>query len=382
MAHGPCAGVKADGSCEVPGFGACAFLGVAGTDWPYARALAMAPSGGPEGPVAGRQPAVAAFLAAAGDRPVIVADLPAAPLSVASLRECAAALAGAADACLLGDHGGARVQFPPSYRARLLAEAGVPTWVGINCRDRNRVAIEGEIAACADAGAVAIHCVTGDHPELGHRPDAAAVFDLDSVGVVALAAAVAARGGGALCSVAHAPAAPPADQRLARLLTKIDAGADVVFVDHCGGPERVATAVVELRATGFAGLVLACVPVVTSAASAAVVASFAGERLPAGYLERIAGAAGQPGAAPVAGAEAAEIEAAGVAEGTELAERMLEIPGVDGVNLSGGAPPGQEAPLAAAMAEISRRILGAAAGPGRRPKQQPVAQTGAGAPRA
>jgi len=386
MAHGPCAGVGTDGSCEVPGFGSCTFLGVDAADWPYTRALAAQAAtrraGDRVAPATGRRPTAAAFLAAAGTRPVVVADLPAAPLSAASLRECAAALAGAADACLLGDHGGARVQFPPSYRACLLAEAGVPAWVGINCRDRNRVAIEGEIAACADAGAVAIHCVTGDHPQLGHRADAAAVFDLDSVGVVALAAAAAARGGGALCSVAHAPAAPPAGRRLARLLTKIDAGADVVFVDHCGGPEPVADAVGELRATGFAGLVLACVPVVTSAASAAVIASFAGDRLPAGYLERISGTTTQPGAAPVTGAEAAEIEAAGIAEGTELAERMLEIPGVDGVNLSGGAPPGQEAALAAAMAEISSRILGAPAGSARRPKQRSVAQTGVGAPRA
>ncbi|MDT3442401.1 methylenetetrahydrofolate reductase C-terminal domain-containing protein [Pseudofrankia sp. BMG5.37] len=399
MTHGPCAGVDTDGSCEVPGFGTCAFLEVDPAGWPYAAAPA-APAG-PAGQVpaasrrdspgspAGRPPRVAEFLAAAATRPVIVADLPAAPLSAASLRASAAALAGTADACLLGDHGGARVQFPPSYRARLLAEEGVPAWAGINCRDRNQVAIEGEIAACADAGAVALHCVTGDHTALGHRADAAGVFDLDSVGVVELAAAAAARSGGPLCSVAHAPAAPPAERRLPRLLAKIDAGADAVFVDHCGGPGPVADAVGELRAAGFTGLVLICVPVVTSAASAAVIASFAGARLPPGYLERITGDAWAPpanGAAGAAGAgiaavtavEAAEIEAAGIAECTELAERMLEIPGVDGVNLSGGAPPGQEAALATAMAEIARRVLGVAAPPGRRGRRRAAAGTGAG----
>jgi hypothetical protein len=181
----------------------------------------------------------------------------------------------------------------------------------------------------------------------------------------------------------------------------------------------VADAVDQLRSAGFAGLVLVCVPVVTSAASAAVVASFAGGRLPAGYLERItgvgwaahtdptapravprppagtesraqaesrapaesrAGARPQVGAVPRVGAgEAAEIEAAGIAEGTELAERMLEIPGVDGVNLSGGAPPGQEAALAAAMAEISRRVLGVAAPAGRRGSDRAAARRGVGA---
>ena len=454
MAHGPCAGVGTDGSCEVPGFGACTFLAVDAAAWPYAGTLGPhrpaaargdAPGqpgrpGQPDGASqqagasqrldasqqadasrqlgasrrggAGRHPRVAGFLAAAAVRPVVVADLFAAPLSAAGLRASAAALAGAADACLLGDHGGARVQFPPSYRARLLAEEGVPAWVGINCRDRNRVALEGEVAACVDAGAVALHCVTGDHPALGHRADAPGVFDLDSVGVVALAAATAGAAG-TLCSVAHAPATPPTDRRLPRLLAKVDAGADVVFVDHCGGPGPVADAVGQLRSAGFAGLVLVCVPVVTSAASAAVVASFAGGRLPAGYLERItgvgwaahtdptapravprppagtesraqaesrAGARPQVGAMPRVGAgEAAEIEAAGIAEGTELAERMLEIPGVDGVNLSGGAPPGQEAALAAAMAEISRRVLGVAAPAGRRGSDRAAARRGVGA---
>ncbi|WP_157488660.1 methylenetetrahydrofolate reductase C-terminal domain-containing protein [Pseudofrankia sp. DC12] len=400
MAHGPCAGVGADGACEVPGFGTCAFLDVAAVDWPYARTLGAAAPGsdGAAATSQERHPAVATFLAAAGTRPVVVADLPTAPLSAASLLASAATLAGAADACLLGDHGGARVQFPPSYRARLLADAGVPAWVGINCRDRNRVAIEGEIAACLDAGAVAVHCVTGDHPALGHRPDAAAVFDLDSVGVVALTAAAAAGGGGALCSVSHAPATPPTDRRLARLLTKIDAGADVVFVDHCGGPGPVADAVGELRAAGFGGLVLACVPVVTSAASAAVVASFAGDRLPAGYLDRITGGtaadwmphanghgpavltAAETAEIETAEIETAEIETAGIAEGTELAERMLEIPGVDGVNLSGGAPPGQEVALAAAMAEIARRVLSASGPPARRRSRGPAARVGTAVP--
>jgi hypothetical protein len=171
-------------------------------------------------------PAASGFLATAAARPVVVADLVAPPLSADGIRACAAELAGFADAVLTGDHPGARVQFPPSYRVRLLADAGVAGWAGINCRDRNRVALEGEIAACADAGAAGVHCVTGDHPTAGHRPDAAAVFDLDSVDLIGLA-----RSSGALCSVAHAPAAPPAGKRLPRLLAKISAGAEVVFVD-------------------------------------------------------------------------------------------------------------------------------------------------------
>jgi hypothetical protein len=247
MAHGPCAGVRADEGCEVPGFGRCSYLDVPDPGWPYPDAplpQLAGPQPAGRGPVTGtslRTPAAAAFLATAAARPVVVADLVAPPPSADgrraadAIRACAAELAGVVDAVLTGDHPGARVQFPPSYRARLLAAEGVTAWAGVNCRDRNRAALEGELAACADAGVAGLHCVTGDHPASGTGPDAVPVFDLDSVGLVALA-----RRTGALCSVAHAPAAPPVGKRLPRLLAKVRAGAEVVFVDHCGGPARVA----------------------------------------------------------------------------------------------------------------------------------------------
>ena len=301
MAHGPCAGVRADGSCEVAGAGRCSYLDVPDHDWPYAGALIPASGAGPLMPEAlmpealmseaarscPRSPAAAGFLATAAARPVVVADLVAPALSADGIRACAAEIAGFADACLTGDHPGARVQFPPSYRARLLADEGVTAWAGINCRDRNRVALEGEIAACADAGVAGVHCVTGAHPASGHRPDAAAVFDVDSIELVELARTAAALPARPLCSVAHAPAAPPATKRLARLLAKVNAGAEVVFVDHCGGAGQLADAVGALRATGFDGLVLSCVPVVTSAGAAEVLASFAADRLPPGYIDAI-----------------------------------------------------------------------------------------------
>jgi len=354
MSYGPCAGVRADWSCEVPGAGRCSYLDVPARDWPYAGALTPAPGDGPPIPEAARSrprsPAAASFLATAAARPVVVADLVAPALSADGLRACAAEIAGFADACLIGDHPGARVQFPPSYRARLLAGEGVTAWAGINCRDRNRVALEGEIAACADAGVAGVHCVTGDHPGTGHRPDAAAVFDLDSIELVELASAAAALPARLLCSVAHAPAAPPAGKRLARLLAKIDAGADVVFVDHCGGAGPLADAVAALRAAGFGGLVLGCVPVVTSAGAAEVVASFAADRLPPGYLEAI-----------MSGPDPAE---SGVSAAVHFAEAILAVPGVDGVNLSAGAGPGQELAVTRAMSEVSRHVLGTKA-PGR-----------------
>lgn len=348
MSHGPCAGVGADLSCEVPGAGRCSYLDVPDAEWPYSAGWRdpQAPA-----PAAPRPVAPGHRAASAAARPIVVADLPAPALDAEGLRECATELAGAVDAALIGESPGARVQFPPSYRARLLADAGVPAWAGINCRDRNRVALDGEIAACLDAGAVGLHCVTGDHPATGHRPDAAPVFDLDSVDLVALARArVTASARHArkapFCSVAHAPAAPPEHKRLDRVLAKISAGADAVFIDHCGGPQQVAAAATALRDAGFTGLVVACVPVVTSQAAAEVIASFAADKLPPGYLQAIA--------------TAEDPMAAGIAAATRLATAMLAAGGVDGVNLSGGTRQGEHRQYARAMAQVGRALREAA----------------------
>ncbi len=109
MAHGPCAGVRADGGCEVPGAGRCSYLDVPEQGWPYRETrlpAAWAPAQG--GRAGTRTPAAAAFLAAAAARPVVVADLVAPALSAAGTRAGAAELAGFADAALTGDHPGTR----------------------------------------------------------------------------------------------------------------------------------------------------------------------------------------------------------------------------------------------------------------------------------
>jgi methylenetetrahydrofolate reductase (NADPH) len=118
MAFGPCGGVTHEGT-EVPGVGPCGYLAVPRSTWPYQDSAT--PAGDRPG---SRSDGAVTFLRTAQRRPVLVTDLPAAALSAESLRACAGELAGATDACLLGDHGPARVQLPPSYRTRLLADEG------------------------------------------------------------------------------------------------------------------------------------------------------------------------------------------------------------------------------------------------------------------
>lgn len=320
MVHGPCGGVAADGRCEL-GDRPCSFLSIPMPRWGGAAAPAPADA------FAGMR------------RPLVIADLPAVALDRESLRDCARAMAGSADAVLLGDHGGERVQFPPSLRASWVQSQGVRVWAGLNCRDRNRVALEGELAGLAEVGVAGVHCVTGDHTSLGHRPDAKPVFDLDSTRLVAMAAEA-----GLPASVAENPVAPPVDERPARLAEKVRAGATACFVNHTTGPEAVRAFVTAARAAGADVPFVACVPVVLDLASAKVLRSFTGLVLPPGYVDGIL--------------SAADPFKAGVAAAVDLAVSLLEVPGVRGVNLSGAPGPGGMAPenLARALAGISRAI--------------------------
>lgn len=325
MTYGPCGGVQDDGDCEIAPI-PCTFLGR-----PLVRWEGTTPEPAP------RVGAGEALLARARAGRLVLTGLPAAPMDAGSLRASAAELAGAVDAVLMGDSGRARVQFPPSYRARLAQDAGLVAWPGVNCRDRNRVALEGELAALAGIGVGGVHCVTGDHTRTGHRPDAAPVFDLESTELVALAHDL-----GLATSVAESPASPPVADRPARVASKVRAGADLCLLQYCGEVDDVARFVAQVRRAGTVVPVLPGVPVVTDRDGAEQLASFAAAVLPAGYVEGVL-------AAP-------DPYAAGVAAAVTYARALLAVDGVGGVVLAGAPPPGDEVGFARALAEIAREL--------------------------
>lgn len=332
MTYGPCGGVEFDGTCEVGDF-RCVFLQTPTVRWHGIES--DEPPGHPDPvPASPISRGAVAMRERLATTQIVVADFPARALDAASIAECGALLAGSVDAVLAGDAGSARVQFPPAYRASLIAATGLDVWTGFNCRDRNRVAMEGELAALAHVGVAGVHCVTGDHTNTGSRPDAKPVFDLDSTEAASLA-----RANGHLVSVAEAPATPPVERRPARLLEKQHAGAEVCFVNHAGGAGPVASFVAAARDLGVTMAFLPCVPIVVDRESAELLRTFTTLVLPPGYLDRILGAA--------------DPLEEGIAAAVELGREMLAIDGVRGVNLSGGAGAGREAWLAEAMGRIA-----------------------------
>jgi methylenetetrahydrofolate reductase (NADPH) len=326
MTFGPCGAVTLEGGCEIDGV-TCPFVNTPLRSWDGATPTNTEIT-----------PAGRAFLNTLEHRPVIVTDMPGIALDANSIQPIADVLAGTADAVLLGDHNDARVQFPPAYRAMLVRSAGLEPWVGLNCRDRNRVALEGELAALRHANVTGVHCITGDHPKSGHRPDALPVFDFDSTQLAALA-----RANGVLVSVAASPCSVPVLERPRRLAQKVLAGAHIAFVNHSGPGECVLEFVQATQLLGANVPFIAGLAVITSEAGARMIQKFHNLVLPPGYLEGIM--------------TASDVRRAGIQAAIRFGHDLLSQPGVRGLNLSSVPEPGQELTMAQDLAEIARAFL-------------------------
>ena len=168
------------------------------------------------------------------------------PLSAAPQRllDLSAPLTGLVDAVNVTDAAGARATMSSFAAGALLAKAGHDPVVQIACRDRNRIALIGDLLGVAALGVGNILVLHGDDPQSGDQPDAKPVHDLDSRGVMALARDM--RDGGNLPSgrvidpppalfigAADTPFDPPPDWQPQGLLAKAEAGADFVQTQFC-----------------------------------------------------------------------------------------------------------------------------------------------------
>lgn len=67
---------------------------------------------------------------------------------------------------------------------KALQDRGLEPVLQITGRDRNRIAIQGEMLSAGFFGIKNLLAITGDHTTIGDNPGAKPVFDLDSVGIL------------------------------------------------------------------------------------------------------------------------------------------------------------------------------------------------------
>jgi homocysteine S-methyltransferase len=117
-------------------------------------------------------------------------------------------------------------------------QAGIEAVDHFCCRDRNLLGIQSELLGAYAAGIRNLICITGDPPRMGIYPEATAVFDVDSIGLVHIVRNLN-RGldlGGnpmgsqtaLLIGVGANPGALNMDEEIRRFEWKVEAGAEYV----------------------------------------------------------------------------------------------------------------------------------------------------------
>jgi 5,10-methylenetetrahydrofolate reductase len=152
----------------------------------------------------------------------------------------AALLKGCCDAVNLTDNQTAIVRMSSIGAGAIVLQEGLEPVIQMTCRDRNRLAIQSDLLGAYALGIRNLLCLSGDHQNFGNHPTAKNVYDMDSIQLVQMVAAM--RDGHVFqcgeafkgqeprffVGAAAAPFADPIDFRPYRLGKKVKAGASFV----------------------------------------------------------------------------------------------------------------------------------------------------------
>jgi methylenetetrahydrofolate reductase (NADPH) len=158
--------------------------------------------------------------------------------------EAALVLSEVCDGINATDASGAHCHMSSVAICALLTRAGYEPVLQVSCRDRNRIAIQGDLLGAAAMGVRNVLCLTGDDVTVGDQPQARRVFDFDSIQLLRTAKIMRDKGmflsGRKLTVPPHLflgaaanPFVPPYDWRPLRLAKKIEAGADFIQTQFC-----------------------------------------------------------------------------------------------------------------------------------------------------
>ncbi len=245
----------------------------------------------------------------------------------------AAALGERAAAVNVTDAAGGRTAMSSFAAGAILAANGHEPIVQVTCRDRNRIALAGDLIGAAAQGVRNVLILRGDDPTTGDQPDAAPVFDLESAELMTLVRDMRDRGtlpsGRAIepppvlfIGGADLPRVPDADWTPEFLRNKIAAGAGFLQTQFCFDLDLVGKYMQRLRDEGIArdiGVLIGVGPIRSAKSARWMNENLFGVNVPEPVIERLEGARDQ------------------AAEGrricVELIDGLREIPGVAGAHV-------------------------------------------------
>lgn len=116
---------------------------------------------------------------------VITAEIaPPKGIDFTKVKESAELLLGKVDAINITDFQLSVMRATSLATCKVIKDMGIDPILQMTGRDRNRIALQGEMLSAGVFGIENILALTGDHTSLGDHPQAKAVFDLDSVGIL------------------------------------------------------------------------------------------------------------------------------------------------------------------------------------------------------
>lgn len=240
---------------------------------------------------------------------------------------------GRVDAINATDGSGANCHMSSVAVCALLTRIGYSPVLQISCRDRNRIAIQGDILGAAAMGVANLLCLTGDGVQAGDHPQAKPVFDLDCMSLMEIARRLRDEGrfesGRALTDrpkmflgAVENPFAPPHDWRPLRLAKKLAAGAQFIQTQYCFDVPLLRQFMARIDDLGLIDRVFILVgvgPLPSARTAEWLRRHVAGVHIPDAVVERLAGAA--------------KPKAEGRKLCIELIQEIREIKGVSGVHV-------------------------------------------------
>lgn len=240
---------------------------------------------------------------------------------------------GFVDAMNATDGAGANCHMSSVGVCALLSRMGYSTVLQVSCRDRNRIAIQGDVLGAAAMGVANVLCLTGDGVQAGDEPEARPVFDLDAVSLLRavrmmrdearlLTGRPLASPPSVFMGAAANPFVPPLNYQVLKLKKKVAAGAQFIQTQYCYDVSRFRQFMFDVRALELhnAVFILVGVGVLSSAEGAVWIRNhIPGVHIPDVLLERLA--------------RAADPRSEGKQIAVEIIQQLREIDGVAGIHV-------------------------------------------------
>ena len=186
-----------------------------------------------------------------------------------------------------------------------LQQAGIDAIVQMTGRDRNRMAIMGDVLSASAFGINTVLALTGDHPTVGDCKQAQPVYDLDSVGILKMLTEMEQTGtdcgGNALSSTPKlfkgavvTPVYDPLPLQISKLKKKVAAGAQFIQTQGIFDMESLKSFMQQVRAAGITVPIMAgIIPLKTAGMAKFMNANVPGIQVPDWMIQRLEEAAAE-----------------------------------------------------------------------------------------